>query len=134
MSKAGEQLVQWEPISGLPRILDPTSINLNCGKGAGLGFRLAEPDANGRSFSVVFDRVLAFRHANESYRLEMLESIQNELPWPTHRVENSKWIEWFHDQTLGIYRDWPIKHFLFIGEDVVDVLSTDMPKIAETED
>jgi hypothetical protein len=121
-------------MSGLPRVLDPTSIDLSCEKGAGLRFTLAEPSAGGRSFSVAFDRVLAFRLTNESYRLKMLESIQNELPWPTYRVENSEWIEWFHDQTLGIYRDWPVEHFLFIGEDVFEVLCTEIPKFAETAD
>jgi hypothetical protein len=134
MSKAAEHLIQWEPISGLPRILDPASIVNHHGKGAGLSFTLAEPTAGGRSFSVVFSRVFAFRLANESYRLKMLESIQNELPWPTYKVENSEWTEWFHDQTFGIYRDWPIKHFLFIGEEVVDVLSTEMPKFVEDAD
>jgi hypothetical protein len=134
MNKAAEQLVQWEPISGLPRILDPISIALNCGKGAGLRFTLAESSTGGRSFHVAFEKVLAFRLANESYRLKLLESIKNELPWPTYKVENSEWIEWFHDQTLGIYRDWPVEHFLIIGEDVLEVLSANTFKFAETED
>jgi hypothetical protein len=134
MNTAVELLGQWEAISGLRRILDPTSIDLHCGKGAGLRFTLAEPSAGGRSFSVDFDRVLAFRLGNESYKLKVLEAIQNELPWPTYKSENSKWIEWFHDQTVRIYQDWPIKHFLFIGEDVVEVLSTNTPEFAETEE
>jgi hypothetical protein len=127
-----ERYVKWEPIHGLPRILDPTSVVTGVGKNGHLVFTLVEPIAAGRVFSIVFDRPLAFRLLNESYRLKMLESLQSELPWPTFTVEDSEWAEWFHDQTLGIYRDWPVQHYLFIGEDVVEVLSRVAPKFDET--
>lgn len=130
MRTIAERFVKWEPTPYLPRILDTVVMAKEFGKNGGFGITLTEP-ANGRAFRVHFDRALVFRLANESYRLKMLESVQHELPWPTFRVEDSELVEWFHDQTFGVYRDWPVEHFLFVGEDVVEVLSTEAPVIAE---
>jgi hypothetical protein len=41
---------------------------------------LEEPSADGRTFTIHFDRALVFRVANESYRLKMVESVNHELP------------------------------------------------------
>jgi hypothetical protein len=123
-----ERFVKWEPISGLPRQLDTPVLTRHYEHGFQL--TLVEPRADGRAFDVHFENPLAFRSANESYRLKLIESL-NDLPWSTLRVENSEWVEWFHDQTLGIYRDWRVQHFMFVGEDVIEVLSTTEPRIAE---
>ena len=88
---------------------------------------LAEPGTNGRAFRVDFEHPLALRSVNESYRLKLIEPINSQLPWPTFKVELSTWVEWFHDQSLGIYRDWAVEHFLFMVEDVIEVLSV-VPK------
>jgi hypothetical protein len=123
-----ERLVKWEPIYGLPRRLDTPSLTSD--HEGGFRLILAEPCAEGRAFSVEFDKPLAFRSVNESYRLKLIESL-TELPWPTFKVENSAWIEWFHDQTYGIYRDWGVEHFVVLGEDVVEVLSALEPQCTE---
>jgi hypothetical protein len=124
-----ERYVRWEPIHGLPSNLDTPSL-VNDYEG---GFRLTlvEERAEGRQFTVAFDQPLAFRCANESYRLKLIESLQPQLPWPTFKVENSKWVEWFHDQSTGINREWRVEHFLFVGEDVVEVLSQREPIFTE---
>ena len=124
-----ERVVKWEPFPGLPRKLDTPSLINDYDH----GFRLilAEESANGRAFQVEFEKPLAFRSADESYRLKLIEPLQAELPWPTFKIENSAWIEWFHDQTLEIYRDWHVEHFVFIGEDVIEVLSARQPLVTE---
>jgi hypothetical protein len=129
MSAAIERFVKWELMSGLPRNLDTPSLISDYERGFQL--TLAEPHAEGRVFTVAFEKPLAFRSANESYRLKLIELLHTELPWPTFKVENSEWLEWFHDQTLGIYRDWPVEHFLFVGEDIVEVLSSREPTCVE---
>jgi hypothetical protein len=131
MERTCEQLLKWEPFPGLPRNLDPPSLTTDYHKG--LHLFLAEPRANGRAFRVEFEHPLAFRSVNESYRLKLIEPINSELPWPTFKVEHSAWVEWFHDQSLGIYRDWAIEHFLFMGEHVIEVLSVVQPVITEIE-
>jgi hypothetical protein len=131
MKRPAERFVKWEPTPSMPRILDPNFIAREFGKNGGFGITLAEPRVDGRAFRIHFDRALAFRLANESYSLKMLDSVEQELPRPTFKVENSQFVEWFHDQTFGAYRDWPVQHFLFVGEDVVEVLSTEAPAIAE---
>jgi hypothetical protein len=125
-----ERPVRWEPDIGLPRMLDPSLLTNDSEHG--LQLTLAEPSAKERVFSVRFDKALAFRSASESYRLKFMEPL-TDLPWPTFKVEASRWLDWFHDETYGIYRDWPIQHFVFLGLDVVDVLSTLEPRFAEIE-
>src|SRR3954468_1909262 len=102
-----ERVLRWEPDIGLPHDLDTPVLTNDYEH----GFRLilAEPSADGRAYSVRFYKPLAFRSANESYRLRLIESF-TDLPWPTFKVEQSRWVEWFHDETHGIYRDWPIQH------------------------
>ncbi len=78
-----------------------------------------------------FVRPLAFRYANESFRLKMIEPVNHLMPWNTFRVEGSEWIDWFHDQTFGIYREWRVQHFMFLGEDVFEVLSRVEPSVTQ---
>ena len=124
-----ERFVKWEFIPGLPRNLGTPSLIKDYENG--FRFTLAECYSDGRAFSVEFERPLAFRCANESYRLKLIETLQAELPWPTFKVENSKWVEWFHEQTLEIYRDWKVEYYAFIGEDIVEVLSSHEPSCSE---
>jgi len=131
MDRAAERIVRWEPTPGLPRVLNPNSIAQDFGKNGGLHITLVEPHTDGKAFRIDFVRALAFRSANESFRLKILESLRNELPWPTFNVEDSEWVQWFHEQTFGAYRDWPVQHFLFVGEDVIEVLSTEAPAFIE---
>jgi hypothetical protein len=129
MAAQEERFVRWEPIPGLPSNLDtPSLVNDYDG-----GFRLTlvEERGEGRQFTVAFEQPLAFQSANESYRLKLIESLQPQLPWTTFKVQDSRWVEWFHDQTLGIYREWPVEHFVFVGEDVVEVLSHRQPICTE---
>jgi hypothetical protein len=131
MELTSEQPLKWEPLPSLPRNLDTQSLTTDYRNG--FQFVLAEPHANGRAFRLKFEHPLAFRSVNESYRLKLIEPINSQLPWPTFKVEHSTWVEWFHDQSLGIYRDWAVEHFLFMGEHVIEVLSVVPPVITEIE-
>src|SRR4051812_9751521 len=104
-----ERVLRWKPDIDLPPNVDTAVLTNDYEHGFQL--TLAEPTAHGRAFIVEFDKPLAFRSANESYRLRFLESLID-LPWPTFKVEHSRWVEWFHEQTYGIYRDWPVQHFV----------------------
>lgn len=131
MERISEQLLKWEPFPGLPRDLDTPSLAADYHNG--FHVILAEPRVHGRAFRVEFEQPLAFRSVNESYRLKLIEPINSQLPWPAFKVEHSTWVEWFHDQSLGIYRDWAVEHFLFMGEHVIEVLSVVQPVITEIE-
>lgn len=133
MNDEAERFVRWEPISNLPGILDPSLTSPEFGKNGGLHVTLTEPRAGGRVFKAEFTKVLMFRCANESYRLKMIETIKRELPWPAFKIENSEWIAWFNEQTFGVYRDWPVQHFVLLGEDILEVLSTLAPAFVEVE-
>jgi len=128
--KSAERLVHWEPSIPLPRNLDTPVLTDDYEEGFAL--ILAEPKASGRAFRVRSEKPLAFRSANESYRLKLLELL-TDLPWPTFKVEQSQWAEWFHEETHGIFRDWAIQHFVFVGEQIVEVLSRTEPEIKEIE-
>jgi len=130
MGAQEERFVRWEPIQGLPKTVDTPSLVHDNDRGFRL--TLVEERAEGRQFTVAFEQPLAFRSANESYRLKLIESLQPQLPWPTFKVDNSTWVEWFHDQTSGIYIDWKVEHNKIVGEDVIEVLSQRAPIFTET--
>lgn len=130
MNIAEERFVKWE-IPGLPRIVDAPSLIDDYENGFVL--TLVEEKSDGRAFKVRFEQPLAFRSANGRYRLKLVSQLQPELPWPTFKVENSEWVDWFHDQSLGIYRDSLVEHYAFIGDDVIEVLSARAPICSEVE-
>jgi hypothetical protein len=126
-----ERVLRWEPNIGLPRNLDTPVLTNDYEHG--LQLILAESSADGRAFSVQFEKPIAFRSANESYRLELIQSLAD-LPWRTFKIAGSRWVDWFHDETNGIYHGWTIQHFVFVGEDIVEVcpaLNPDLRKSSE---
>jgi len=130
MNATEERFVKWE-IPGLPRILDTPSLINDYENGFVL--TLVEEKSDGRAFNIRFEQPLAFRSANERYRLKLISWLHPELPWPTFKVENSQWVDWFHDQSLGVYSDSLVEHYAFIGEDVIEVLSARPPICSEVE-
>jgi hypothetical protein len=95
-------------------------------------FEVTVPDSSlaGKGFSFRFDEVLAVRPVNESFRLMVLQASINP-PCRTFKVEDSEWLESFHEKTYGQYQRYKIQHFVFISTSdvVVEVLSPAEPRI-----
>jgi len=79
-----EKVIRWQPDLDLPRNLDTPVVTSTYD--GGIRITLAEPIPNGRAYTVVFEKPIALRSAKESYRLELMESLGDLLPWPTVRL------------------------------------------------
>ncbi|MEM6612744.1 MAG: hypothetical protein AAF652_10920 [Cyanobacteria bacterium P01_C01_bin.72] len=52
-----------------------------------------------------------------------------EYKWSLFTVENSRYVEWFHEQSVGIKRDIGIAHYLIMtADEVIEVLDLEDPR------
>jgi hypothetical protein len=92
--------------------------------------RLEGADGDGKPvFMASFDGILLFRVADEGARLRLIRSGQykNDL---VAEILQSHLITWLKDESLDSRDISQLKHFLiFLGEEIVDVISFTEPKI-----
>jgi len=123
-----DNIIKWEAGFEIPsnsevlKIIDDTE---------GLKILLKELDSK-RVFQIFFSDSLAYRNMNESYLLKIWSSIDdNILGNILYKIENSSYIDYFNDMSLGLYSSWEIKHYaIHTGQDCIDVLTT-VPPVVE---
>lgn len=78
--------------------------------------------------------VLAYQNVDEGKRIKMLNYLSDNYAkefyaeWTLFIVENSSYLKWFHDESMGIYKDENVCHYVLLTEnDVVDILSVFEP-------
>ena len=78
---------------------------------------------------VTFDGVLSYRNTNESYLLKIWHDTEkSKLGKTFYIIQNSSYVDFFNEMSLGAYSNWEVKHFAIYTEtDCVDVLSTVNP-------
>lgn len=82
-------------------------------------------------FKVMFDWIHSFRLTDEGDLLKMQEEQNGEMLTGVYIVEKSIYLEWFTNQSAGIYDSEFITHYLIVTSDeVVDVLSSVSPLIS----
>ena len=129
-----EQWKKWAPIDGLsPRyyieaihdIMDGFSIIL-----------VPDEDTTSKVIIAFENSVEAYRATDESFRQKTLLKLSREHgigllgQWALFKVHNSSYIHWVSEESFNITGSLQLQHFVFIGgNQIVDVLSTDEPKI-----
>ncbi len=121
-----EILKKWEPILSIPDKLYLTSLLDDKN-----GFRIElVGESDTPIFKFQFESVLAYRNVDESDRLKFLDEITGQLEWSLYLVDNSKFLDWFHDQSYSIHSSEDIQHYLFFTpNDIVDILSFERPSV-----
>jgi hypothetical protein len=85
-------------------------------------------DNSSNKLKVVFDWVHSFRVTDEGDLLKMLYEQKGLMLTSIYVVENSKYLEWFNEQSEHIHDD--VVHYIFSTvEDVIDVLSSVTPSL-----
>lgn len=85
-------------------------------------------DNSSNKLKVVFDWVHSFRVTDEGDLLKMLYEQKGLMLTSIYVVENSKYLEWFNEQSEHIHDD--VVHYIFSTvEDVIDVLSSVKPSL-----
>lgn len=129
-----EQWIRWEPIEkskGKFRI-DNVSNAFN-----GLSIMLTDLDNMQRKIQFLFkNSVNSYRDTNESFRQKTILDLRDKYgadfyaQWTFFKVNNSAYMEWIIEQSVGFGELLSFIHFSFIAEDsIVDVVSTYEPEI-----
>ena len=122
-----EKWVKWEPIDDLPVLLYLEELRDNY---QGITLKLQGEEKTSPLLVVNFDGALSYRTTDEGDLLKTLGEVEGYGAWSLFKVENSKYVEWFHEQSLGIRRDQEIVHFVFAtANDVVEVLDLEPPTL-----
>jgi hypothetical protein len=89
----------------------------------------SELSSNHKMLEVVFDPYVAYRNMNESYRMATLSKYPDGLKETIYKVNNSAWVKWFHEESMGMYIENNIIHYAFMTiADCIDVLAEFEPK------
>lgn len=87
--------------------------------------------ADTSKFKIVFDWVHSFRLTDEGDLLKMQEEQTGEMLIGFYIVDNSIYLKWFTEQSVGIHDSESIIHYLIVTSDgVIDVLSSVSPLIS----
>lgn len=116
----------WTPIDNIPQRLYCEGIHDDYE-----GFRvlLRENDKT-PILRIMFDFVRVYRKLDESDLLRTVASIKIQKKTPLFIVDNSSLVEWFNEESYGIYKDKDIKHFaIYTSNDCIDILSEFEPKV-----
>ena len=126
-----EKLHKLEPLSGIPPTFELREFNYD----GNLLVGVRDSNYNSSStLTIYFDAPFSvsmttkFAKPIDSYDLD--EAIINlkkepkyEGKWSLFTVENSRYLEWFHEQSVGIKRDIEIAHYLIkTANEVIEVL------------
>lgn len=80
---------------------------------------------------IVFDSPISYRNTNESYLVKLWSETDDDVLGNVfYKIENSSYKGFFHEMSLGIYKDWNVVHYaIYTGQDCIDVLSVAEPMI-----
>ena len=130
------KLNKLEPLPGIPSGFELREFEYD----ENLLVRVQDPDCNsspiltiysGAPFSVRMST--KFTKPISSYDLDealinLKKEPEYELEWSLFTVENSRYVEWFHEQSVDIKRDLDIVHYLIkTTNEVIEVLDLDDP-------
>jgi len=127
-----EKWTRWEPASNLAQKYYIHSISDTID---GFFIKLFEENNKKKKIKITFeDSVNSYRNTNESYRLKTIDHLDtynaDKRCWTFFKVNNSSYLQWFLEESYGIYDDFPFIHFSFVGvESILDVIAKYEPKI-----
>ena len=128
-----EKWSKWIPSKKVPAILYPEKI-VDSNEGLFISFKNQSKSQN---IIFIYDGTLfTYRNTEEGVFLRTIDYLhKNYSPdfygeWSLFKVENSQYLRWFNEESLGVYQDQNIEHYVFYTSDVIiEVLSPYSPEI-----
>ncbi len=128
-----EQWERWLPLNGLPPQLYNESF-IDNKEGVILEF---SDESEKRTITVTFDKgVLSYRNTDEGSLIKKLSQLDDQYgvefysEWTLFKVRNSSYIDWFLDESSGVYKQDQIVHYVFLTpDDVIEILSSYEPSV-----
>jgi hypothetical protein len=93
---------QFTPVVTTPAIPPSSNFKALCDDSDGLTILLAAPDAANSTYQIRFAIPLAFLVTDEGDRFRSMGYLDGRAATPLGRIENSRWMKWFIEETLGI--------------------------------
>ena len=131
-----EKWIKWKPLNEIPQTLFCESIQYNYN---GLIIKLQGKDSDSPILTINFEFFLSLRVMDEGKFLkdscdideavlEMELEQDSYYRWGLFTVENSPFLEWFHDQSVDTHRDIRIVHYVIrTPGDVIEILASVTP-------
>lgn len=119
-----EKYKKWEPPEYIPDTLYIEGLYEDWE-----GFRLLLSDKEGvRILRITFEDALSYRTIDEGDLLKSTGEAEGLCKWPLFTVENSKFLQWFNEESLNIHEDDHLVHYsIFTPNDIIDVISASPP-------
>lgn len=123
----GEKYLKWFPIEDIPFPLDIEELRKN---DHGLSILLNSEDHTDKFIHIRFSDYEALREMGEEFKTRFWHEVDIEEDYPLFIVKNSEWLEWFHLQSDGNFRDLDIQHYaIWTTENWIDILSSHRPHV-----
>jgi hypothetical protein len=127
--KTMKSLKPWQPLADIPAKLHLDSLQDDF---TGLKLILSTEHENTPALIVLFEHYFSYRNTDESERMKTLNRypILTSGKYPFFVLEESDFIEWLKRESLDTL-DENLKHFIICTpNDIVDILSIDMPVVS----
>ncbi|MBS1521139.1 MAG: hypothetical protein JST50_09090 [Bacteroidetes bacterium] len=112
----------WNPIEISSSSIDMRSLTHEMG----VLVLLFEEWTVGKPFKIVFDSYFSYRITVESGRIK---SLNNPTLQVFGQTKKSEYLDWFKDESSGIYDDQEMTHYSILCQDgIIDVITSCIPK------
>ena len=120
-----EKYLKWFPIDNIPFPLDLEQLQKD---EEGLAIFLNSEDHADKILSIRFTECEAFHEIGDEFKTKFWHETDIEEDYPLFIVENSDWIEQFHQQSENHFRELPLIHYaIWTTENWIDILSASNP-------
>lgn len=133
-----EKWLKWEPIEGIPQTIYLRGLKYDYD---GLTINIQDKDEKYLILTIHFEGFFAIRivdegdllkgsHDMDKAVIEMEKEKGSYYKWSLFTVENSLYLEWFHEQSLGVRKKEELVHYIIrTSEDVIEVLDIAEPTV-----
>lgn len=119
----------FHPESTTPAIPGDSELTLLRDDASGL--MLVLTSSAGEDYEIRFPRRLAYQVTDEGDRLRSMNFLDGRAATPIGRIENSRWLAWFVEETLNIREANGLIHWCIVTpNDVVDVIAGEAPIVS----
>lgn len=132
-----EKWIKWEPLEGISQTIYLQELKYDY---SGLTLNLTGKDTTS-NLIIHFTGFFGCRIADEGDLLKASHEVEKAVTemkvekdsyykWSLFTVEDSLYLQWFHEQSLDIHINDEIKHYLILTpDDVIEVLDSEIPTV-----
>lgn len=132
-----EKWVKWKPLEGIPQTLYLKELKYDYG---GLTVNLMGKNAT-PNLTIHFTGFFGCRMTDEGDLLKASHKVEKAVidmekekgsyhKWSLYTVEDSLYLQWFHEQSLDIHKNDEITHYIIsTPDDVIEVLDSEIPTV-----